>query len=358
MQAMPPPKNTRKETIETQSPKRRRLSRSAAAGRTMSYDKRYHPMDDVTRPASAAALRAAYGLDTPRSSSPFNRRGSRGNDKPSMYDMAYHPLDEVISPKASKAKVPRTESQDIPPSSLPIGWKSLEGCDRLLYSLQKGAPLDSTILPMTWPEVAQALYYDAEELKQDYTTICIQLQHYYGVGPEPTTRAAQELYYAEGFDVYDAEVGDKYWEYRKDNVVLSLDLPIVFGNSDSNSNSDDDRIDGLSGSYNDAEGYIRQSLGRFDSDTQESPETEILASLRHQVSTSIDDILEPGELTAMFQSSADHDEERSTAQPGFSVHEDQPGNTPRAKQQLALHPQSPGIDHPKENWRERSPADP
>ncbi|KAL8774481.1 MAG: hypothetical protein Q9209_000854 [Squamulea sp. 1 TL-2023] len=347
---MPTSKNTHE---ATPSPKRRRLSRSAAAGRTMSYDQRYHPMDDVTRPASAAALKAAYGIDTPC------------------------PSNDVIPPKRSKAKLPKA----IPRNSLLKGWKSLEGYGRLLYSLQKGAPLHSATLPMTWPEVAQVLQGYAEESERDYTTICTQLQDFYGAVAEPTTRADQELHYAEGFDVYDVEVGDKYWKHRKDNIVLLPDLQDkevtdtalhtyrylgLPARSIGNSDSDDNGQGGLSGSYNDAESYIRQSFGWLDTDTQdfdaqESPETEILASLRRQISTSIDDILEPEELTAMFQSSADHgDEDTSTeAVPpcGFSVHEDQPGSTPKVKkQQLAMHPKkSPGIDHPKENWHERSP---
>lgn len=39
----------------------------------------------------------------------------------------------------------------------------------------------------------------------------------------------------------------------------------------------------------------------------------------------------------------------STAEHTFSVLEDQPGNTPKIKRQVAMYPKSPGTDLPKEN---------
>ncbi|KAL8733570.1 MAG: hypothetical protein Q9166_001978 [cf. Caloplaca sp. 2 TL-2023] len=164
--------------------------------------------------------------------------------------------------------------------------------------------------------------------------------------------------------------------------------------------TDDGEDHGLYGSYNDAEAYIRQVLGRHqDSETQESPERDVLASLRNEISADVDEMFKLEELDPMFQSPADEGKETENKEQeprlvqgnpktmadelispvvdetesedvirrplsrrpfkgsaGFSVHEDQPGNTPKIKRQIAMNPKSPGTDLPKENWQERSPS--
>ncbi|KAL8731811.1 MAG: hypothetical protein Q9181_004174 [Wetmoreana brouardii] len=167
--------------------------------------------------------------------------------------------------------------------------------------------------------------------------------------------------------------------------------------ADDSDTTDEDEGRGLVGSYNDAEGYIRQVTGPSNnsqgSSIGEGPESEIIAHMRNELSSDINDLLKPDELDPMFHSSADNsgdtmmseedcgrattvdgenesDEEqkvrlafnrrskkRKLGNREFSVHEDQPGNTPKIKRQIALNPKSPGTDIPKENLRERSPSD-
>ncbi|KAL8848465.1 MAG: hypothetical protein Q9221_006516 [Calogaya cf. arnoldii] len=555
---MAPKKTLRAEVSETPSPKRPRTTRAAASGKSINYDQRYHPMDDITRPAAAAARRAAHGLrdascsstssdsdtiinqsdvlsddsedtkrairrptesksnsspngsssreigsnpSTPRSANPTHRpvrarsgspssrrvtRGEVNGEKVVQYSAKHHPMDDVIRPKQAKKVLaqtaaiasssfvdspkrtqtckrksqyqtvnqspertrsfepePRYEAANASYDTSLSGWKSLNDEDRLLFSLQKGARPHS-LMPATWSQVAQALRKldtqrsaDINHLQQRYDTVYRSLQTHHGSADEPTTEQDQELYYAESFDVYDHEAGDKYWTHRRDNVVSSdtpargnefetnvkenggdvtgavmgvsesTEVPDTgdeydFVDDDKNDNEDDASIPGGYGSYNDAEGYIRQSFGIFDSETQESSENKVLASLRDQLSLHLDDMLPLDELSQKFQSSVDHDnrsrsqetvqgdkfttnndeptaaEERSAsesesesgmirkplkrrfsnprsrAQRPFSVHEDQPGNTPKIKRQVAMRPRSPGMDLPKENWSERS----
>lgn len=504
----------RQEISETPSPKRRRTTRTVALAKSINYDQKYHPMDDITRPAAAAARRAAHGLyDTSRSSttsdstiinqsddssddsmddtsareveahvkairqparpesgilsdlrssrrpdnnasrpreptssldltrrpvrarsgSPSNRRVTRGDvhgEKVVQYSAKHHPMDDIIRPKQAKKVLARTAaianssasvigSPKSPKVSKPeppyeavseLGWKSLNVQDRLLFSLQKGTPPDGAILPMHWSNVAKALRklgmptnsVDINYLQQRYSTVCRNLHIYYRLAEEPANKEDQEFIYAEAFDLYDHEAGQKYWKHRMDNIA-SLDTWVRMDEAaiettdagidvtdENNDDEDDLGIRGGYGSYNDAEGYVRQSHGVLDSETQDSTEIEVLFSLRNQLSAHIDDILELDELSQRFHSSADHDDEsrktttinntltsaddalqpesgttrgplkrrlqnpRSNIQSPFLVHEDQPGNTPKIKRQLAMRPKSPGTDLPKENWSERS----
>ncbi|KAI4252619.1 MAG: hypothetical protein L6R42_007893, partial [Xanthoria sp. 1 TBL-2021] len=371
----------RQEISETPSPKRRRTTRTVALAKSINYDQKYHPMDDITRPAAAAARRAAHGLyDTSRSSttsdstiinqsddssddsmddtsareveahvkairqparpesgilsdlrssrrpdnnasrpreptssldltrrpvrarsgSPSNRRVTRGDvhgEKVVQYSAKHHPMDDIIRPKQAKKVLARTAaianssasvigSPKSPKVSKPeppyeavseLGWKSLNVQDRLLFSLQKAE--------------------------------------------EPANKEDQEFIYAEAFDLYDHEAGQKYWKHRMDNIA-SLDTWVRMDEAaiettdagidvtdENNDDEDDLGIRGGYGSYNDAEGYVRQSHGVLDSETQDSTEIEVLFSLRNQLSAHIDDILELDELSQRFHSSADHDDE-------------------------------------------------
>ncbi|KAI4178044.1 MAG: hypothetical protein LQ348_005714 [Seirophora lacunosa] len=138
---------------ETPSPKRQRTSRTNTSGKRMSYDMKYHPMDDVLRPAASAARKAARGISVvprrlsatsesttigdesdgtdseshnssrqestestsvhspqcrpvpPREGSPSSRRVTRAElngEKPVMYSTKHHPADVVLRPAAAK----------------------------------------------------------------------------------------------------------------------------------------------------------------------------------------------------------------------------------------------------------------
>ncbi|KAL8912505.1 MAG: hypothetical protein Q9171_002518 [Xanthocarpia ochracea] len=456
-------KSARKEISETPTPKRRRTTRNAAS--SINYDQKYHPMDDVMRPSAAAARRAAHDLlhtpgpsltsesitllnqsddsdgsieDTnapdvdaqPKpirqtiphgSGSPSNRRGTRGRgDKPSIYDMSYHPLDDVMPLNKSRK----------PPDPKPSPKPSTAVRDTSASPPRKHHPMDVVTRPKQSVNVlarAAAVPNRSTSIgahastgtsRPEYPHKTITESELVAVPPsnmstiaalESVTGGNYELHYAEGFDVYDCKVGEKYWNHRKDSIVrlgrqrtqqtdgdrlLSTANKVTGHVHAENTASDDDR-DNHDSSYNDAKGYIRQTLGCYDSETQESPETELVASLRNQPSTGTDDMMELAELDPMFQppvedetdskgkesirlsgnilrraGANDHEldsaEPRrplhsrsnitSTAEHTFSVHEDQPGNTPKIKRQIAMHPKSPGTDIPKENWQERSPT--
>ncbi|KAI4098517.1 MAG: hypothetical protein LQ339_006395 [Xanthoria mediterranea] len=473
---------------ETSSPKRRRITRTAASVNAINYDQKYHPMDDITRPAAAAAAarRAAHGLDddtscssttrdsatlvdqsdhssdsveftrarevktnaTPtrqparsksgtrsdlgssrgpdnnpsslvptrrpvrvRSGSPSNRRVTRGDvygEKIVQYSAKHHPMDDIIRPKQAKKVLARTgaianspapviaspKSPNVSETELQFsGWKSLDTQDRLLFSLQKGAPPYGVTLPLLWPDVIQALrklrfpveVVNTTDLQQRYKIICRKLSIYYSSANEPAKQNDQELFYAEAFDLYTYEAGDRYWKHRIDSIA-SLDTPV----SVDEAATDEDNLS-IRGGYNDAEGYIRQSYGIIDSETQDSTEAELLSSLRNQLSVHLDDIPELDMLSQNFHSSANYNDDdnrrtttinanpeaaddplqpdsgmirgplkrrfhnpRSKTQPTFSVHEDEPSNTPKIKRQIAMKTRSPGTDLPKENWSGRS----
>ena len=183
------------------------------------------------------------------------------------------------------------------------------------------------------------------------------------------------------------------------------------------SQSEEDDIDGrgINASLNDADAYRQQSMGmdQFDDESiDESPEKDIVTTMRGGISTNTDNLLQPDELTPEFrtltkldcesenevnrdtatvdkregededeeeESTEEHPEESSSSDDelsmppcrllptpfnrrkkriqGFTVLEDQPGNTPRIKRMVSKHPRSPGTDIPKENMRERSPSD-
>ncbi|KAL9019858.1 MAG: hypothetical protein Q9185_002907 [Variospora sp. 1 TL-2023] len=522
----------------TPSPKRQRTSRTSASGKEMSYDMKYHPMDDVLRPAASAARKAAHGIsvvprctsvtsesttivnesdDTdnethppsprehaasnavqppqcrpvpPRAGSPSSRRVTRAElngEKPVMYSMKHHPADVVLRPAAARKalddwikesdrtlpatkrknrRISKEAKADSPAASfnspaLPshslsaeaagttstissstisssaatihktypidlkagltidetkLGWTSLSEADRLMYLLQKGAA-DGRMLPLSWFNAANALrehfglgiFVDViqaegwvESLRDRYAKVSWYLQLYFDAERQPTMKRDQTVYYAEDFDVYEYEPGDRYFRYHGENVVQPADIRSVDTDEylegdavqqllaavDENEEVEDEGEKtrrGLCGSYNDAEGYIRQELGpRDDCSSEESAEREIIRGMRNSISADIDGVLDPDELSDILYSPAEmsiHGSEeikpgkgdaalnvpRRQATPRrnrsrtdgtiFSVHEDQPGSTPKAKKRVAQNFKSPGMDVPKENLRERSVSD-
>ncbi|KAL9004979.1 MAG: hypothetical protein Q9188_002227 [Gyalolechia gomerana] len=515
----------------TPSLKRQRTTRASASSKSMNYDMKYHPIDDVLRPAASAARKAAHGLDTrrlsttsdsttfiedaedsdntqeganlkpspktcaavtgpfaspprrpvpPRSGSPSGRRITRAEvngERPVLYDMRHHPMDVVTRPAAAKrvyekyssfseshltspGTTPRVErppkESSVPPSAPDVAegsggiifsqwpitateipiitpattpnqgmtkkpatslWKSLSNFERLMYRFQKGAPVDSSTLPMLWKNEALALQaifgIDAsdsqvEVIQNQYAGLHRRLQVDFGAGQEPSEIEDWTLHYAEDFDVYDLGVGNKYFKYRGDSVVqppfhracdwivCRIDgenkVQEVNVNESDNPRSQEglrgghgeretgsettDNGDGHGGSYNDAEGYLRQSRGRYDDDLliEDNAEDELIASMQNSASAIVEDVMGINELAPMFPSSSgpneDEDSEPAVRQrplnwrsrnratrSNFSVHEDEPGSTPRIKRQVAMNPRSPGTDIPKENLPERSASE-
>ncbi|KAL9600369.1 MAG: hypothetical protein Q9219_003219 [cf. Caloplaca sp. 3 TL-2023] len=168
----------RQEDHATPSPKRQRTTRASTSGKSMSYDMKYHPMDDVLRPAASAARKAAHGIDnrsssaasesptvdktsdgsdgsdetedltdhdhfptsfvlelrsrrptTPKSGSSSGRRATRADvngERVVMYDMKYHPMDQVIRPAAARKVLRRYlgKSEGAPSTEVPCVTRS------------------------------------------------------------------------------------------------------------------------------------------------------------------------------------------------------------------------------------------
>lgn len=481
------------------SPSGRRVTRAEINGeKPVLYDMKHHPMDLVTRPAAAKRVLQKWST---ASNGSFRNHDATKSRLPKLTKAKHKaPLPtEQTSPSPSTPNIiPRSngasssllplatthapvvgEAVAGPPKQSLTGapttsvWKSLSESERLMYLLQKGAPNSSSTLRISWNEVACRLKarFDVSNysfhingliaaVQARYAGIQQELQDDFDAEPEPTKKENWTLHYAEDFDVYACEVGDKYFKYRGFSVVQPTvqqscgwtvsqqeansrletqdgaagDRPNVVPSSTSTAaetqvrhqcatskyedngqiggksegrrlvldngttvqsqsrrlapeeeagvqhrpeadsvTTDDEEGRNLNGSYNDAEGYIQQVKGRYDDDisTQESPEKELIASMWNDISASIDDVLDITQLTLLFPSSpgpvGDNNggqeepkrplsrrSRNRAAGSNFSVHEDEPGSTPRIKKQVAMNPRSPGTDIPKENLQERS----
>ncbi|KAL8947947.1 MAG: hypothetical protein Q9222_005816 [Ikaeria aurantiellina] len=423
--------------------------------------------DRVQHPDPVMAALLPRRPNRQRSGSPSGRRVTRGEtfgEKPALYDMKYHPMDAIMRPayakkvavelssaltngKRSPKKGKCIRPTPVVPSARPFtepprpdnatnnmagvaGWKFLDHIDRMIYRFQKGAPPNGNTLPLKWSEALQMLrsapcvldssekaIQDRDTLRKRYTTIWQGLHAHDNIGVEPSIAEHWTLHYAEDFDVYDYNAGDKYFNHRCQSIVRPALLETAStGNSDDEDHS-------LNGSLNDEAGYVRQSMGEL-----EGSETEIIASMQNSIPANID-MIGLNELTPMFSSSnrsADDTEKQSdgndrqmltcfrnkatakaketivkfkdepeseeevglsltphkldgnlddddtqsneeirlpfrrrpnSRSTDFSVLEDQPGNTPRIKRMVARNPMSPGTDIPKENLRERSPSE-
>lgn len=472
----------RPERLRSDSPSRQRVTREKNREKLVGYNMKHHPMDSLLRPVQARKRLEKWSTVTDGSLPTIDPKKNvvKVLKQAKQSEVEVRGQGQVSLPCSTTEEQPLTtpsRNQYIPTALAPlvtdpatidhrrslvsqqgIGWKSLNSDDRLIYLLQKGAPLSGKHLPINWPAAAGALRIDQaaeklEAIKNRYEMVRRGLQKFFGAEAEPTEPADMTIRYAEDFDVYDYEIGDKYWHHSIDSIVkpthlttispvarqqapvISKETPrdgvepgsdtsTVLGDKvaepphkdrdhiksnskrqeKSENEGNDDRITvgfvpvddadvteddyegrGLNASYNDADGYLRQAVGLYeDSDEStidEGPESEIVATMRNEISANIDDLLEPDELAPMFLSSAsaaanddtgsEEEEEERILQPipvhrpkkrivgnrDFSVHVDQPGNTPKIKRQIALNPKSPGTDIPKENLRERSPSD-
>lgn len=481
------------------SPSTRRVTRAEVNGeKPVMYNMKHHPMDVVLRPVAARRVMDEFSkasddnppfttfkqgpvsavpkaaqedqVVTEETSSPPPASSTTDESDVSLSgSTVFSPLTPAATKKATTIKLEATLTGE----EMKSGWRSLSEPDRIMYLLQKGASDRQSMLPHSWMDAALALrqrfelgdFSDqnratrwTESLQGRYAVVAQYLQDYFDVDPEPTAREDWTLYYAEDFDVYDYEPGDKYFLSRKDGIVQATQsyaakdgasgqkrhpanqkqseetrsrpesVSDVAGNkadstrdsahassshrvshrqrkpieemahpdmdpneqpfqtaqeyleSDEVQTTDGESVDeeggngGLLGSYNDAEAYIRQAMGPRDdySSTQESPEGEDMVTMRDSISAVIDEMLDPNESALPFlppieldvQSEDERNErrrklnrrrkKRSKDGSTFSVHEDQPGNTPKIKRQIAMNPKSPGTDVPKENLHERS----
>lgn len=156
------------------------------------------------------------------------------------YDMKHHPMDDVLNPKAAKRRSVRIWASSNPslidvdlndekapkpgdlgnPFSKPVqqDWEAFEPFDRRIYVAQKGAPLTSNTLPLTWRKVANMLvkerYFTEEQfntrrgieaLKERYEMVRVCMRDMFEAPEEPSDEEGFQVRYAEGFEVYDLQ---------------------------------------------------------------------------------------------------------------------------------------------------------
>ena len=116
-------------------------------------------------------------------------------------------------------------------------WKGLEDSNRLVYLLQKGAPLDTETLPCDWSTIGNILvsdYMSEDNLTSvgglaavqiRYEQIRVEMQQYYGAAAEPAYEEDWPLMYVEDFDVYDLKgSATKYWKPSDAKLVPRRNL--------------------------------------------------------------------------------------------------------------------------------------
>lgn len=177
------------------------------------------PETDSSRTLSE--LRSPAKLDTKS-----QRNNAHRPPNKLLADLLYDSPSNPASPPAwSKLGNPYIKRRALDP-------EKLCSLDRILYSYQRGAPLDGETLPHTWQEVKQVLFNHAEItlddlngkegtkwLKARYEDLRLGVEAFFGSQPEPSTRQDWVLTLAEGFDVFDKSSGVKYWKHRRYSVV-------------------------------------------------------------------------------------------------------------------------------------------
>ena len=403
------------------SPSSRRVTRAEINGeKPVLYSMKHHPMDMVMRPASAKKFLRQWTTPSPLSMAMKPKQGQRRQAKQvSAASRTPTPVsneepDGVPTPEINREEndIPSIENMTKEPAT--SAWKSLLDSERLVYLFQKGArPTSSSTLPMSW-EVVERLQSgsrapgDVAAVRHHYAKVYQAVQEDFGADNEPATKEDWTLFYAEDFDVYDLEVGDRYFKHRKDSIASPTShsarnwtpgqqdqgLCSSDGNREENQRDSQDAekaserqglppsyLDymdhqsdhGLKSSYNNAEGYLRQTTGLYDEDltTEEDLERVLFANLQDSESLTIHNALGrndiPPTFSLAFQPTGDCEGEEEERKPSlkrrsknrgtgsrFSVHEDEPGSTPKIKKEIAMNPKSPGTDMPKENYQERS----
>ncbi len=113
-----------------------------------------------------------------------------------------------------------------------LDFHELSPLEQRLYTLQKGAPLNGSTLPETWPQVQRILLdegeFNWEEFRSKgglnwimelYEHVRIGIEAFWRSTPEPANNRDWTLLYAEGFDVFDTKPGSKYWKHYRHSIV-------------------------------------------------------------------------------------------------------------------------------------------
>ncbi|KAL8709921.1 MAG: hypothetical protein Q9220_005371 [cf. Caloplaca sp. 1 TL-2023] len=232
------------------SPSCRRVTRGETFGEKPAlYNMKYHPMDAIMRPAHAKkiAMKSFVVEDDMSHSKPAQTPTSPKRDPGNGRNVRCVPSLPSIS-ASNRPLILETTRKDITTAkdtptakdmattedmTEAVGWTRLDHSDRVIYRIQKGAHPDGHTLPMNWPEALQVLrsapwlfdtfekvIQNPETLRERYTAIYQALHTQHDTRVEPSSREDWTLRYAEDFDVYDYEVGDKYFSHRSQSIVL------------------------------------------------------------------------------------------------------------------------------------------
>lgn len=208
---------------------------------TLTAFPRYHVMDSVLRPKAAAKRLESRLLSTISSNSITKSASSdrvhaqkraRSPPTPLTRHSVHHEygLDGVDVPVAPA----RSQLQNPYLNHFSIKWNDVQGLDRRIYLLQKGAPLISNILPHDWTnETFTKILSDEgtpaldelssreniEVLKNRYESVRLGLQKFFDSESEPANKNGWILSKTEGFDVYEMKSGSRYWKHQKQSIV-------------------------------------------------------------------------------------------------------------------------------------------
>ncbi|KAL2039967.1 hypothetical protein N7G274_007370 [Stereocaulon virgatum] len=275
------------------SPGRRSSCRTSPRAYIPNYDTKFHPAyDKACRPATAqAATLRQRGTEKPRCTSTDNNATLVEDGAVTAgHDVTVNDKGPTIAPSpapklsysrilcAAIPELPKKSthsptlisrsnkallSSPPPWSSLqnpyifaePLDYQKLELLDRLIYSIQKGAPSHSKTLPMTWQEVKRMLFdhgeitldeLNSEEgtewLKARYESVRVGTEMLFDIkGSEPSNRNDSTSYHIEDFDIFDKQQGSRYWKHRSLSVVSPMAMRASFHETDEVAETDDER---------------------------------------------------------------------------------------------------------------------
>ena len=210
-----------KSTVKHEVPEavHHRSTRSGRQVRAANYDMKHHPMDDTLRPKAAAKRSVRFkGLPaspTPSPSTPKTTKKSK-----------------TVNRKSESSPTPTYDD----PFTKPLSgdWSQLNDFDGRIYQLQRGAPLESDVLPLKWSKVVKTLIGEEllskeqlgacgghAALKARYEEVRIAVRESFGVAAEdePMNNDQLEWMQVEDVRVFDLRGGEKYWKHKRDSIV-------------------------------------------------------------------------------------------------------------------------------------------
>ena len=204
---------------------------------------RFHMMDSILRPNATAkriqsrVLSHASGKTSLKLSSTYRTLTEQSTDS-SPKSLTRRPAHHKSSSSSDEVNVPGVPAwsllQNPYSNRVSLTWAEIQEMDRRVFLLQKGAPLDSSTLPLAWSDdIFKKILLDEgvntlDELspaknlgvlKSRYESVKLGLQKFFKSELEPANNICWTISKAEGFDVYEMKSGSRYWRHQKDSVV-------------------------------------------------------------------------------------------------------------------------------------------